>query len=102
MSSQATNPYLIYLLKTTYLPPMRNFTRLDYNRVMTKNLLLIASVLLLFSSCDKKFNTVGATLLPKDQFPSSKATYPITVQHLPTEVVQTSNLIRSTSNNSFS
>ncbi len=81
---------------------MRNFTRLDYNRVMTKNLLLIASVLLLFSSCDKKFNTVGATLLPKDQFPSSKATYPITVQHLPTEVVQTSNLIRSTSNNSFS
>lgn len=80
---------------------MKNFTRLNFNRVMIKNILVVASVVLVVTACDKKFNTVGAELLPQDQYPNSVATYPITLQHLPTDVVQTSNLVRNSGSNAF-
>ena len=65
---------------------------------MIKNIVATLLVVILAASCDKKFNTVGAELLPHDQFPSSKLNYPLTVQHLPTDVVQTNNGLVSQNN----
>ena len=65
---------------------------------MIKNIVATLLVVILAASCDKKFNTVGAELLPPDQFPSSKLNYPLTVQHLPTDVIQTNNGLVSQNN----
>lgn len=65
---------------------------------MIKNIVATLLVVLLAASCDKKFNTVGAELLPPDQFPSNKVSYPLTVQHLPTDVIQTNNSLVSQNN----
>ncbi len=78
--------------------PMKNFTSLDFKPIMIKNIVATLLVVILAASCDKKFNTVGAELLPPDQFPSSKLNYPLTVQHLPTDVVQTNNGLVSQNN----
>ena len=78
--------------------PMKNFTSLDFKPNMIKNIVATLLVVLLAASCDKKFNTVGAELLPPDQFPSNKVSYPLTVQHLPTDVIQTNNSLVSQNN----
>jgi hypothetical protein len=77
---------------------MKNFTSLDFKPNMIKNIVATLLVVLLAASCDKKFNTVGAELLPPDQFPSNKVSYPLTVQHLPTDVIQTNNSLVSQNN----
>lgn len=71
--------------------PMNPFTSLNFNYLMIKKLLPIAIALLLFS-CDKKFNEVGAEILPPSSIQGKKATYPVKVTHALVDVVQTNNL----------
>lgn len=75
-----------------YLPPMKPFTRLNFNLSMTKKILQIALVLAIVS-CDKKFNEVGAGILPTDLYKSNSISYPVTISHASIDVVQTNNAL---------
>ena len=47
--------------------------------------------MLLIASCDKKFNDIGAEVLPTNPFVGKKAYYPVGVKHALVDVVQTNN-----------
>ncbi len=57
---------------------------------MFKKLLPIALVFVI-TSCDKKFNDVGAEVLPPNSFQAKKITYPVGVSHSLVNTVQTNN-----------
>lgn len=57
---------------------------------MMKRFFLVAIVLVL-TSCDKKFNDVGAEILPSNSFQGKRAFYPVGVTHALVDVVQTNN-----------
>jgi len=54
---------------------------------MIRKLLPIAIILV--ASCEKKFNDVGAEIVPLNPFPTKFATYPVKVSHAQIDVVQT-------------
>ncbi len=54
---------------------------------MIKKLFPIAIILV--ASCEKKFNDVGAEIVPSNPFPTKFATYPVKVSHSQIDVVQT-------------
>lgn len=57
---------------------------------MFKKFLPIALVFVL-TSCDKKFNDVGAEVLPPNSFQAKKITYPVSISHAVINAVQTNN-----------
>lgn len=58
---------------------------------MIKKLLPIALVLFLIS-CDKKFNAIGADVIPSNVIQGKKETFPLGVSHTLIDVVQTNNM----------
>ena len=48
-------------------------------------------LVLLIASCDKKFNDIGAEVLPTNPFVGKRAYYPVGVKHALVDVVQTNN-----------
>ena len=71
-----------------FLKPTKTFTRPNFNTQMIKKFLPIALVLVL-ASCDKKFNEIGADVLPSNPIQGSKALYPVKVSHTLINDVQT-------------
>lgn len=68
--------------------PTKPFTILNFSIQMIKKLLPIALVLSL-ASCDKKFNDIGAGVLPANPIQGKKGVYPVNVSHTLIDVVQT-------------
>ena len=58
---------------------------------MIKKCTLLFTLVLLIASCDKKFNDIGAEVLPTNPFVGKKAYYPVGVKHALVDVVQTNN-----------
>ena len=58
---------------------------------MIKKCTLLFTLVLLIASCDKKFNDIGAEVLPTNSFIGKKAYYPVGVKHALVDVVQTNN-----------
>jgi hypothetical protein len=58
---------------------------------MIKKCTLLFTLVLLIASCDKKFNDIGAEVLPTNSFVEKKAYYPVGVKHALVDVVQTNN-----------
>ena len=58
---------------------------------MIKKCTLLFTLVLLIASCDKKFNDIGAEVLPTNPFVGKRAYYPVGVKHAMVDVVQTNN-----------
>ena len=58
---------------------------------MIKKCTLLFTFVLLIASCDKKFNDIGAEVLPTNPFVGKRAYYPVGVKHAMVDVVQTNN-----------
>jgi len=58
---------------------------------MIKKCTLLFTLVLLIASCDKKFNDIGAEVLPTNPFVGKRAYYPVGVKHALVDVVQTNN-----------
>lgn len=52
----------------------------------------LITILLLISSCEKEFNSLGASLLPSDTFVIEKETAPVGIAHQSIEIIRTDNL----------
>lgn len=68
--------------------PTKPFIRLNFKTRMIKKFLPIALVLAL-TSCDKKFNEVGAEVFPLNTIQAKKSLYPVKVSHTLIDVAQT-------------
>jgi len=71
---------------------MKIFTRLNFNFFMIKKLLPVVLLAFVMNSCDKKFNDVGAEILPLSTIQGNKTTYPVKISHQRIDVVQTNNI----------
>ena len=58
---------------------------------MIKNITLLFTIVLVIASCDKKFNDIGAEVLPTNPFVGKRVYYPVGVKHALVDVVQTNN-----------
>ena len=58
---------------------------------MIKKITLLITIVLVTASCDKKFNDIGAEVLPTNPYVGKKAYYPVGVKHALVDVVQTNN-----------
>jgi hypothetical protein len=58
---------------------------------MIKKITLLITIVLVIASCDKKFNDIGAEVLPTNPYVGKKAYYPVGVKHALVDVVQTNN-----------
>ena len=59
---------------------------------MIKKITLLFTIVLIIASCDKKFNDIGAEVLPTNPFVGKRAYYPVVVKHALVDVVQTNNI----------
>jgi hypothetical protein len=59
---------------------------------MIKKITLLFTIVLVIASCDKKFNDIGAEVLPTNPFVGKRAYYPVVVKHALVDVVQTNNI----------
>jgi hypothetical protein len=59
---------------------------------MIKKITLLITIVLVIASCDKKFNDIGAEVLPTNPYVGKRAYYPVGVKHALIDVVQTSNI----------
>ena len=58
---------------------------------MIKNITLLFTIVLVIASCDKKFNDIGAEVLPTNPFVGKRVYFPVGVKHALVDVVQTNN-----------
>lgn len=63
-----------------------------YNNSFFKQILFVAT-LVLFASCDKDFNELGADLIGENNFDFNSATYTVTAYNQEVDVVQSDNLV---------
>ena len=59
---------------------------------MIKKITLLFTIVLIIASCDKKFNDIGAEVLPTNPFVGKRTYYPVVVKHALVDVVQTNNI----------